>query len=300
MSYKEFIDNILNTRGRFACGDEYKERHHIIPRCMGGTNDKDNLIDLYAREHFEAHRLLALENKNEKGLQYAWWCMCNWKSNKHNRTNISYDEYEEARINYSKMLKKQLIGSNNPMYGKSHSEEIREKMREKSKGRKQSKETVAKRVKKITGQKRSEESKAKMRESQKLKVVTEETKRKISESSKGRIVTEETRRKISESNKGRIVSKDTRIKISMRMNGINNPMYGKCGKLNPFFGKHHTEETKNKLSKARSKAVKCIETNIVYTSALIAQEKLNICSKSIGRVCNGKQKTAGGYHWEFV
>lgn len=62
MNYKTFIENILNTRGRFACGEEYHECHHIIPKSCGGTNDKDNLIDLFAKEHFIAHKLLALEN----------------------------------------------------------------------------------------------------------------------------------------------------------------------------------------------------------------------------------------------
>ena len=62
MTYNEFIDKIINERGRFNCGNEYHERHHIIPKCLGGTNNKDNLIDLYAKEHFEAHRLLSLEN----------------------------------------------------------------------------------------------------------------------------------------------------------------------------------------------------------------------------------------------
>ena len=59
MTYIEFINDILNTRGRFACGDEYHERHHITPKCMGGTNDNENLIDLFAREHYIAHLLLA-------------------------------------------------------------------------------------------------------------------------------------------------------------------------------------------------------------------------------------------------
>lgn len=36
MTYDEFIDNILKTRGRFACGDKYYERHHIVPKCCGG------------------------------------------------------------------------------------------------------------------------------------------------------------------------------------------------------------------------------------------------------------------------
>ena len=45
MTYNEFINNILNTRGRFACGNEYHETHHIIPKCMDGSNNDDNLID---------------------------------------------------------------------------------------------------------------------------------------------------------------------------------------------------------------------------------------------------------------
>lgn len=36
----------------------YYERHHIIPRCLGGSNDKENLVLLTAREHFLAHWLL--------------------------------------------------------------------------------------------------------------------------------------------------------------------------------------------------------------------------------------------------
>ena len=53
MTYNEFIQNILDTRGRFGIPDgEYKERHHIVPKCLGGTNDKENLIDghVYCKE----------------------------------------------------------------------------------------------------------------------------------------------------------------------------------------------------------------------------------------------------------
>ena len=71
-TYEEFIQNILKTRGRFECGDEYHERHHIVPKCMGGTDEEDNLIDLFAREHFMAHKLLALENRDNDKLVYAW------------------------------------------------------------------------------------------------------------------------------------------------------------------------------------------------------------------------------------
>ena len=33
--------------------------------------------------------------------------------------------------------------------------------------------------------------------------------------------------------------------------GINNPMYGRCGESNPFYGKHHSEETKQKISESK-------------------------------------------------
>ena len=100
MTYEEFIDNILTTRGRFNCNDEYHERHHVIPKCMGGANDSDNLIDLYAREHFVAHRLLALENPNNEKLAYAWWNMCQCKGSSKMRTEVTPEEYEEARKQY--------------------------------------------------------------------------------------------------------------------------------------------------------------------------------------------------------
>ena len=119
ITYEEFIQNILDTRGRFACGDEYHERHHIVPKCIGGGNEKENLIDLYAREHFEAHRLLALENSNVKELIYAWWCMSTTKNEyTKQRYKISATEYEEVKNIHSNMLSKRMNGVNNPNYGK--------------------------------------------------------------------------------------------------------------------------------------------------------------------------------------
>ena len=51
--YERFIDSLKeqNVEG-------YSEVHHIVPRSMGGTNDKNNLIRLTARQHFIAHWML--------------------------------------------------------------------------------------------------------------------------------------------------------------------------------------------------------------------------------------------------
>ena len=112
-TYEEFINNILETRGRFACGDEYHERHHIVPKSIGGTNDEENLIDLYAREHYEAHRLLALENPDNDKLVYAWWMMSHMSEAHQRDYELTAEEYEEARKAFSKSMS----GENHPMYG---------------------------------------------------------------------------------------------------------------------------------------------------------------------------------------
>ena len=101
MTYKEFIQNILDTRGRFNCGEEYHETHHILPRCMGGTDDEENLIDLFAREHFEAHRLLALENPENEKLIYAWHMMAIVKDKNQDRYELSPEEYEDVKKKFS-------------------------------------------------------------------------------------------------------------------------------------------------------------------------------------------------------
>ena len=38
--------------------NQYLEKHHIIPRSMEGSNNKDNIVALTGREHFVCHVLL--------------------------------------------------------------------------------------------------------------------------------------------------------------------------------------------------------------------------------------------------
>ena len=42
-----------------VCPDGYVERHHILPKALGGSDDSSNLVALTAKEHFLAHVLLA-------------------------------------------------------------------------------------------------------------------------------------------------------------------------------------------------------------------------------------------------
>lgn len=141
MNYNDFIDNILNTRGRFNIPKEdYKERHHIIPRCIGGTDEKDNLIDLYAREHFIAHKLLAEESNDERLINaLSWFTFKKYNKDSDRLYFNSPEEYEEEKIKVSKLMSDKMKynnpacredvkiklslnhadikGKNNPMYG---------------------------------------------------------------------------------------------------------------------------------------------------------------------------------------
>ena len=51
---------------------------------------------------------------------------------------------------------------------------------------------------------------------------------------------------------------------------------------------------------ASSKAIVCLETNTTYPSAMEAARQIGIGNSDISAVCRGKQKTAGGFHWEFL
>jgi hypothetical protein len=134
---------------------------------------------------------------------------------------------EAMRIKMSEATKKRnLYGERNPFFGKHHSLDSLKKMSEAKKG----------------------------------KLLSEKTRKKMSESRKGknnpmfgkkRHLSEETRRKISEGNKGKILSEEARLNISKAKRGRGNPQYGKSGEKSPRFGKHHPEETREKLSQYR-------------------------------------------------
>ena len=86
MNYNKHY-TLLVQRGVNRTIDGYKERHHIIPKCVGGTDDKSNIVELTPEEHYLAHQLLTKMYPNEPSLIYAAMMMCchskfNIRSNK--------------------------------------------------------------------------------------------------------------------------------------------------------------------------------------------------------------------------
>lgn len=59
-------------------------------------------------------------------------------------------------------------------------------------------------------------------------------------------------------------------------------------------------QRKNAQKSGRTKAIRCIETKMVYESLKQAERKTGICHSHISKCCRGKAKTAGGVRWEYA
>lgn len=71
MNYLKIYNEIIENR-KLNKYYGYTEMHHIIPRCMNGTDDKENLVALSAREHFICHLLLTKIYPKNTDLVYAF------------------------------------------------------------------------------------------------------------------------------------------------------------------------------------------------------------------------------------
>lgn len=123
---------------------------------------------------------------------------------------------------------------------------------------------------------------------------------------------DETKKKISESNKKAYQNGELRkVRSNDALKQWANPEIKEkiTGQNNGMYGKHHSEETRRKMSeKKKGKPspkrllipVLCIELNEIFDCAATAAKEFNVQSGSILGVCRGDRKTCGGYHWKFL
>ena len=104
--YTQWYYSIID-RARSRTLVTYKERHHIIPRSLGGNNDPTNLVDLTGREHFVCHWLLIkmVEGKVREKMIYAFRMMTVISSDHANRyhTRFTSRVFEYYRAEHAKI-----------------------------------------------------------------------------------------------------------------------------------------------------------------------------------------------------
>lgn len=199
MDYKRHYDKLIeNSKNRILGEDVYSEKHHIIPKCLGGSNEKSNVVRLLPKEHYIAHLLLFRLHPSNQKLAYAFWMMCNGNRKDKRGYIVSGRIYEEIRSTFVDLLKER----ESPFKGKKHSSESRAKISS-------AKEGLPPPVK---GKKYSDESRYKQ-----------------SVARLGKKDSLETRLKKSKSMTGVKKSKEHSLNISKAQSGENNNMFGVTG-----------------------------------------------------------------------
>ncbi|QQV89007.1 homing endonuclease [Providencia phage PSTRCR_121] len=204
MDYHKHYDRLISRAKTRKPLEGYKERHHIKPKCMGGNDDVDNIVELTASEHYIAHQLLLKMYPNNHKLAYACHMM---SSSLNGRNNKSY-EWVRKRMAIANSIV--LKGKKRPPRSKEWSNNISKA----KKGKPQSEEANKKRSEALKGRVKSDEFKAKM--SIVAKNRTKEHQEKLNISHTGAKRSEEARAKMRA--------------VSLRQELIQCPHCGKIGK----------------------------------------------------------------------
>lgn len=112
----------------------YCEKHHILPRSVFPEFSKEswNIIKVPARVHFLLHYILFLAIQDERILKaFIFMRSSNaYQSDRYFNSKM----YEKAKLEYSNVCKAK-VKDLNPFFGKTHSDEYKEKVSKRMKGR---------------------------------------------------------------------------------------------------------------------------------------------------------------------
>lgn len=172
MNYQKIYFKIIDRNFCKVSGD-YIEKHHIIPKCLGGSNLTENIVSLTAREHFICHWLLTKIYSENRKIAFAFYSMC------HQKRGCQKRYFPQSRIYETAKRKVHLLG---------HSDETRYKISKMNSGKRLSDEARKKISDSLRGKTRipfSDEHKRRLSFSGMRRHHSDETKRKMSESKKG-------------------------------------------------------------------------------------------------------------------
>ena len=158
MNYSRIYKELISSR-RDSVPEGYIERHHIVPRCMGGSNDSSNIVSLTAREHYISHKLLYYMYPENNSLLFAWTMMTFCKTGNVKRNyNVTSRDYSKAKMEFSKRNKCKILSNetkrkiaaasigNKKWLGKNHSEKTKKEMSIARLGKKWSRESNKKKA----------------------------------------------------------------------------------------------------------------------------------------------------------
>ena len=188
MDYQRHYDILVN-RARNRKLTSYFEKHHVIPRCLGGGDEAENIVKLTAEEHYVAHQLLVKIHPGNRKLVFAAWMMCNGK--KRNNKRYAWLKRKQVQI-----------------------------LSETHRGRKMPDWNKAKLIEANTGRACSEETRQKISQAQIGKVLSDEHRKKLSDAHRGKKQSPETIKKRADSLRGRKWSDDRRQKLSKVKQGV--------------------------------------------------------------------------------
>jgi hypothetical protein len=157
MNYQKHYNSLIE-RAQNRAFEGYTEKHHVIPKCLGGSNRPENLARLTAEEHFVAHQLLVKLYPNVGGLAYAAMFMTTHDTVR--RVNNKYYGWLKKRVALATSV--QFKGTKRPP----RSSEWCAKISASKKGH--------------AGWSHTEETKHKVVESNKRRIVSDETRIKMS------------------------------------------------------------------------------------------------------------------------
>ena len=160
MNYIKIHNQIIeNRRTNPLSKDTYGENHHIIPSSLGGSDDASNIVRLTPKEHYVVHHLLWRHHRCSK-TAHAFFNMLRCSGTQ--KRTFTARQHSVAIEAHVEAMKETMKGEGNHFYGRKHTEETKERIRQKQLGKKHTKECREKMSKARKGVPKSEEHKRKI------------------------------------------------------------------------------------------------------------------------------------------
>ena len=137
----------------------------------------------------------------------------------------------------------------------------------------------------------SQETREKISAAMRGRKFSDETRQKMSESFKGRKLSPQARKNISDAKKGKRYSPERCAQMSITFGGKNNPMYGR----------HHSDETKEKIAATKrgannsnARKVICINDGKTFDTIIEASKYYGVSKSGVQGVCAGDRRQVRG------